>query len=51
MIIWGPKRIQMEKVVNYKVLQLFKTYNFYIGSSFIRGHLKKFEFQIWEIQT
>lgn len=50
MSIWGPKRLQMEKVANYKVIKRFEIYNFGFGCYSTRGHLKKIEFQMWEFK-
>jgi hypothetical protein len=48
---FNDKMISNQKVVNYKVLLHFKTYNFYFGGFSIRDNLKnsKFKFQISNI--
>jgi hypothetical protein len=38
--------ISNQKIVNYKVLLHFKTYNFYFGGFSIRGSLKILNFKI-----
>jgi hypothetical protein len=43
--------ISNEKVINYKVVQLFEIYNFGFGHFSIQDCLKKIKFQMWQIQT
>jgi hypothetical protein len=43
---FNDKMISYQKIVNYKVLLHFKTYNFYIGGFFIRVSLKNSNFKI-----
>jgi hypothetical protein len=43
---FNNKIISNQKIVNYKVLLHFKTYNFYFGGFSIQGSLKNSNFKI-----
>jgi hypothetical protein len=43
---FNDKMISNQKIVNYKVLLHFKTYNFYFGGFSIRDSLKNSNFKI-----
>ena len=45
------KMISNEKIINYKVSQLFEIYNFHFSSFFKRGHLKCSKIQFQSIST
>jgi len=47
-VVFDDKNISNEKLINYKVLELFEIYNFHFDGFFKQGHLKssKIQFQI-----